>query len=568
MTIEVEAPDGSIVEFPDGTPDDVMAAAMRKAFGGPEQPSAPAAVARNPVTGRPVEPISVDTSTGPLQAADDIARLAANGLTFGYADKIAGALGGDGTDAERARTEEARQRAGSAGTVAEIGSAAAIPIGAGNAGLTLAGRFGTGAMKGLGGLAARSALMGAEGAGYGALTAAGNDQPIDDGALLGAIFGAGGNVAAEGIGKGLGWLASNVGRPAPPTMADVAAARDAAYQAADDAGVIFTPDGLRRVRNGLNDRLADFGYDPVLQPGAGPALNRLRDAAGELVTKQIDEVAAPAADKTASMLLDEFAPPSAGSAPQRVTRTEVVDTGRPTTLKDLDQMRKVANHGYQQGNRSNNAVVNMIVNAIDDLAENPGAGDVMAGNAGTAADALGEARGLARRAIKASEIEDAIVRASRRAASTGKGGNIDNATRQNIRQILDRGARGYTPDEVAAMEKVVFGTPTQNVLRWAGGFSPQNILNGSVGLGAGGAVGGAIGGPGGALIGGGTVATIGGLAKLAADAATRGNVDDLIETIMRGGTALPPNAAQRAIKAATPDLARIIMSGGNVEANR
>jgi len=35
MTIQVQAPDGSIVEFPDGTPDDVMARAMRETFGGP-----------------------------------------------------------------------------------------------------------------------------------------------------------------------------------------------------------------------------------------------------------------------------------------------------------------------------------------------------------------------------------------------------------------------------------------------------------------------------------------------------------------------------------------------------
>ena len=38
--IEIEAPDGTIVEFPDGTSRDVMVAAMRKKFGGPqEQPT-------------------------------------------------------------------------------------------------------------------------------------------------------------------------------------------------------------------------------------------------------------------------------------------------------------------------------------------------------------------------------------------------------------------------------------------------------------------------------------------------------------------------------------------------
>lgn len=34
MTIEIQAPDGSIVEFPDGTPDDVMTRAMQERFGG------------------------------------------------------------------------------------------------------------------------------------------------------------------------------------------------------------------------------------------------------------------------------------------------------------------------------------------------------------------------------------------------------------------------------------------------------------------------------------------------------------------------------------------------------
>lgn len=41
MPIQIQAPDGSIVEFPDGTSDDVMANAMRQTFGGPE--AAPAA---------------------------------------------------------------------------------------------------------------------------------------------------------------------------------------------------------------------------------------------------------------------------------------------------------------------------------------------------------------------------------------------------------------------------------------------------------------------------------------------------------------------------------------------
>jgi hypothetical protein len=39
---QIQAPDGTIVEFPDGTPDDVMAKAMRETFGGPAGPMSPA----------------------------------------------------------------------------------------------------------------------------------------------------------------------------------------------------------------------------------------------------------------------------------------------------------------------------------------------------------------------------------------------------------------------------------------------------------------------------------------------------------------------------------------------
>jgi hypothetical protein len=61
--IEIEAPDGSIVEFPDGTPDDVMAKAMQQAF-----------AAKPPSVGAP----------------EAMTRGAAQGVTFGFADEMAG----------------------------------------------------------------------------------------------------------------------------------------------------------------------------------------------------------------------------------------------------------------------------------------------------------------------------------------------------------------------------------------------------------------------------------------------------------------------------------------------
>lgn len=56
---------------------------------------------------------------GPLQAADDMVRIITNGLTFGIADKIASGLGDK--DAA-AKSVAARNRAGLAGDVADVGA--------------------------------------------------------------------------------------------------------------------------------------------------------------------------------------------------------------------------------------------------------------------------------------------------------------------------------------------------------------------------------------------------------------------------------------------------------------
>lgn len=54
---------------------------------------------------------------GPLQAADDMVRIIANGLTFGLADKLAGAMGEKDT---AAKTAAARDRAGVAGDIGTV----------------------------------------------------------------------------------------------------------------------------------------------------------------------------------------------------------------------------------------------------------------------------------------------------------------------------------------------------------------------------------------------------------------------------------------------------------------
>lgn len=444
------------------------------------------------------------------QAADDVMRLVANGLTFGYGDKIAGALSGEGTVAERVKTDMARQRAGSAGTGAEVVGAVAGPIGIARQGATLAGRLGTGAMTGAKGLAARSSLMAAEGAGYGALTAAGNDQDIGEGAGFGLVGGALGNVAGEAISAGVGKVAGLFNKK--PDIPSVEKLRDMAkdaYQRADDAGVIFNPQGIQRLSADIKTQLADFGFDPALQPRVVAVLNRLDGL-------------------------------SQGNV----------------TLKGMDTLRKVANNARLSQDPSERMIGGRVIEALDDFVENVRPGEVMAGDAQAGSEALREARGLWSRVRKTEMVEGAVEKAELRAASTGAGGNADNATRQNMRRILEK-ERGLKPDERAALETVVRGTPGQNALRLAGKFAPTGVVSGVLSGGAG------LGllGPAGLAI-----PLAGAGAKAVADRMTGKNVNKLVEILRAGGNAsatqAAPNAVQRLAQSKREALARILMGIG------
>jgi hypothetical protein len=331
------------------------------------------------------------------------------------------------TEAELQRRREERSPVASTVGAVAGGVGAMSPLARGGA------SFLAGARPTLPSLMSRGA---AEGAVYGTAYGAGEGRGLEErgynalrGGIAGAITGAGtGAVARIGAGK--------IDQSAIPSIDDLRAAGQAAYQQADQAGVIFTPQAVQRLKMDIGKKLVDMGYDPALQPGAAA------------VVRRIDQLA-----------------------------------GQNFTLTGLDSLRKVASNGYVPGNKSNNKAITDIVSAIDDLVANPGATDVLSGNAQAAGNALKTAREMWSRMSKAERVSDAISRAELRAASTGSGGNVDNAVRQNLRRLLEN-PRGFTKAEQDALRKVVAGTPGQNALRLAGKLSPSgNGLMAALGIG-------------------------------------------------------------------------------------
>ncbi len=432
-------------------------------------------------------------------AADDLVRSAANGATFGYADKLAGWANGTGTEAERQKSAEASMRGGSATTAAEIGGAIATPVLAAGVGASLPRMAAS--VPGVTGTLARSGLAAVEGAGYGALNASGHDQDIGEGALMGAIFGAGGNAAGEAVATGTRKVAGAFNaKPKIPTMDELSTAARQAYDAADKAGVIFTPQATGRLQSEIVQTLTDAGFDPALQPGAAAVLRRLQDLQGQNVT-----------------------------------------------LKGLDTLRKVAGGGFIPGNKSNNAAVSAIVNRIDDLVGNTQAGEVLSGDATAGAEALKTARDLWSRMSKANAVTEAAARGELNAAAAGSGANRENASHQVMKALRNNksATRGFTPDEQAALMQAITGTPDQNALRLVGKLSPTGIVSGALSSGAGYQMGGPVGAV--------AAPAVGYFARKGAERMQDGFVQDLVDIIMAGGskaaTLTPANAVQAAIDA-------------------
>lgn len=401
----------------------------------------------------------------------------------GFSERVSAAYG-RGLEQERALLSQAQTQNPIATTIGNVGG-----------GLVTGGQLmkgGATLLKGGGGAGSMIGRGAAEGALYGAVAGAGEGDSANDRIARALMSGGIGAAAGGALGAVGSALAGRNSRAAVPAIEELRAAKDAAYRAVDDAGIVFTPNAVTRIQDQIVKDLTKIGFDPALQPGATVALNRIQGLEGQNVT-----------------------------------------------LTGLDSIRKIASNGYILGNKSNNGAVTKIIDAIDSITQSPGAGDILAGDAVTAGRTLSEARRLASQVFKQEKVADAVVRAERQAASTGSGGNADNATRQKLRSLLEK-ERSFSADERAALETAIRGTKGQNLMRLAGKLSPSgNGLSMMLNLGAAGSTAGA------SL----PITALGAGAKAIADRSTAANVG-IVDALIRSGGKMPPReltSAQRLI---------------------
>lgn len=268
----------------------------------------------------------------------------------------------------------------------------------------------------------------------------GDIDAIRDGAKFGALGGAASPLIAAGAGK-LAAGAMNRFRPGEvPSSDELRSLAHAAYQQSENAGVRISQPAFQAAVDDIGTVARNAGLDPTIHPKATAALGRLEGA-----------------------------------------------IGTTPSLKDADTLRRVIGGAAKSIEPDERRISSMMIDALDERINALRPADVVAGDPEAATAALREGRNLWGRARRSEMVQDAVEYARDRAASSGSGGNVDNATRQNIRGILDnpKRARGFSEAEQDAMRQVVRGTPTQNLLRAIGKLSPTTgALPAVMGLGA------------------------------------------------------------------------------------
>lgn len=227
----------------------------------------------------------------------------------------------------------------------------------------------------------------------------------------------------------------------------------------------------------------------------------------------------------------------------------------PKSLYEVEEARRLA--GRNVASNADEAAVGVeMKKTIDEYLTSLGPEDVQGADPEAAIALMQKARKGSHQAYKADEIDNKAMRAETRAATTGTGGNEVNAMRQNVRTVFDRErdptlrgkGGGYTPDEMAAMERVVMGTPMQNIARLLGRMAPSSGALPLTVTGYGGAGGVGLAGLTGnpllalpALAGG-----VGEISKAAAESMTKKEIARLLATITNGGVAPAKSAARSA----------------------
>jgi hypothetical protein len=160
----------------------------------------------------------------------------------------------------------------------------------------------------------------------------------------------------------------------------------------------------------------------------------------------------------------------------------------------IDALHRLLGRVTQGADRNDAAAARAAQKALYDKLEALSDADVeMGSSAAAASKAFKEARANWSALEKSRTLGVSEDNALNQAAAAGSGANIDNATRQRIKDLIKKGPdgtsrasrSGYTTDQIAEMQNLVRGDFVGNAARLLGKAAPTGVVSGGMSGGAG-----------------------------------------------------------------------------------
>ena len=428
MTIEAELPDGTVLEFPDGTPDDVIDRTVREQMGvqrAGQTQSADISVGGEETfmqrfgiqpTGAGVEQVS-----GQIPG---IGSALATGVTAAVAEPVAGLAG-----------LAALPFTGATGPNVTQNVREALTIPPTEAGQQLFNRVGS----------AVRAIPGAEMVGKGfteTADAIGAQNPA-----LGAIFRTTPTAALEALTLG------TTGRVLSASKGAARTKRGRAKQRQRD--VVAAAPSIEEL-----DAAAKLHYDEI------------RAIGGEIKPRSMDNLIGRL--EAVIPRVTQLTPGNAPRAVENLATAQSFRNIRGVTPTELDELRKNMRSGMQQAVPGSNdaRLLGQMIDEIDDFLDTAGPGDIVA----TAGDVqriqknFRQARQLHGQKKRSELIADAFETAE------SIGGDFEANIRREFKKLIatPKRRRVFNPDELEAMRAVANGDTSVNLFRLLGRFGFSN----------------------------------------------------------------------------------------------
>ncbi|OFV50036.1 hypothetical protein [Oligella sp. HMSC09E12] len=207
--------------------------------------------------------------------------------------------------------------------------------------------------------------------------------------------------------------------------------------------------------------------------------------------------------------------------------------GEPMTVKQMQSVRRLLSGAAGSMDAHERRVGTMMIKAFDDFTA-------------PLAPELAQARALYHSAMKSSTLDKMLEVADNRKANYSQSG-LENAIRseyKNLSNKIVKGTeRGWTPEEIKAINRVVKGTVPANTARYFGKLAPKGVVSGMASGGVPFMIGNSVGGPvAGGIASAGTMA-FGGINHKLAEALTLRNAR-LVEQLVRGAHMQQPAMAR------------------------